>query len=211
MTIKISLSVVGMLLAGSAMAGELVLDAPATRIRTKPSSVTLPVAEFKPVDPARTQTINLVPTTGAVPVSIWGYTWAHLCDEDYSVEPNFNCAHIGINSREVLIGSATFGSVAPKPIAWMVGTSQFKMKLSQTELYVPAGRVSIDRKTDGAVMRFEKNGSLKGAIIIDDNGITINGLATSSLSQKMDGRLARVERRLERALRQIEWLKARQR
>lgn len=134
------------------------------------------VDEFRPDAPAKGQVINLAPSAGASAFGFYGYTWIHLLDADNTTVPNFGAAHIGINSTDVVIGSIGFGSQAPKPITFRLGSTVLA-RLQSNEFQVQAGRIVVSRSSTGVILDLVRAGVSKGRIIVDTNGARLEGFA----------------------------------
>lgn len=132
------------------------------------------VDEFRPDEPGKAQALNLAPSAGATPYGFYGYAWIHILDADNRVDPDFAAAQLGINATDVVLGSVGFGNAPPKPVAIMLDNF-VAVRVTATEVQIPAGRIVITRSSTGAVLEFKRSGVTKGRIIVDVSGARFEG------------------------------------
>ena len=132
------------------------------------------VDEIRPESTNKAQALNIAPSEGASPFGFYGYAWIHILDADNRVDPDFAAAQLGINETDVVLGSVGFNNAPPKPIAIMIDNF-IAMKVTTTEVQVPAGRIVISRSNTGVVLEFKRVGVTKGKIIVDLNGARFEG------------------------------------
>lgn len=130
--------------------------------------------EFRPDEPGKAQALNLAPSVGAAPFGFYGYAWIHILDADNRADPDFAAAQLGINANDVVLGSVGFGKAAPKPVALMVN-SFVAVRVTATEVQVPAGRVVIARPSTGVALEFKRGGVTKGRVVVDVSGARLEG------------------------------------
>ena len=134
------------------------------------------VDEYRPEVPGKSQALNLAPSAGATPFGFYGYAWIHILDADNRVDPDFSAAQLGINATDVVLGSVGFNKAPPKPIAIMID-SFVAVRVSPTEVTVPAGRIVIQRSSTGVALEFKRAGVTKGRVIVDVSGVRLEGFA----------------------------------
>lgn len=150
------------------------------------------VDDYRPEVDNKAQALNLAPSVGAKPFGFYGYAWIHILDADNRVNPNFGMAHLGINDKNVVLGSIGMGTTAPKPVAIMFDQRQ-AVKVTEKSLEVPAGNITIARSSDGVALELFHKGKSMGRITIDANGAKLEGFTQiddlqsrlTALEQKM--------------------------
>lgn len=130
--------------------------------------------EFRPGVPGKAQALNLAPSAGALPFGFYGYAWIHILDADNRVDPDFVAAQLGVNASDVVLGSVGFGNAQPKPVAVMID-SFVAVRVTATEMQVPAGRIVIPRSATGVAVEFKRAGVTKGRIVVDVSGTRLEG------------------------------------